>query len=271
MSGGDGGRIQVPIARNEEVRTLNTWNFDTITRPNIAPLPPSPPGIPHSNNYAKEAQLLLEGNIIVNEDQLRKSIQENVLFQTCIGNFYSERRVRFHRFCDSYCRNTFTHLLESGKTTDEILMMASDVLGKTTTKLWKEFLRLDVETINTYNAKCKLTVIKRGLACTLEVHCTHQSQRCNGHSWQNSPMSDPQGHPEHLKTYDINKQSIICAHQLGMGWVDMCHFFSLLGIYYMTQGSYENTEKHVGEVLFKMQDDVLSDAMEEDKSIMQET
>ena len=150
-------------------------------------------------------------------------------------------------------------------------MMASDVLKKTTRKLWTEFLRLDVVKNNTYNAKCELPVIKRGPACTLEVHCTHQSQRCNGRSWQDSPMSNPQGHSHHLKTYDINKQSILCTHHLGMGWVDMCHFFSLLGICYMGQGSYENTEKHVGEVLVKMRDDVLRDAMEEEKRLTQET
>jgi len=149
MSGGAGGRIQVPIVRNEEVRTLNTWNFDSITRPNIAPLPPSTPGLPHSNNNAKETQILLDGNIIVSEDKLRKSIQENVVCQTCIDNFHHKRRVRFHRFCDTYRRNAFTSLLESGKTTDEMLTMASDVLKKTTTTLWKDFLRLDVVKNNT--------------------------------------------------------------------------------------------------------------------------
>ena len=271
MSGGSAGRIQVPIVRNEEVRTLNTWNFDSITRPKIAPLPPSPPGLPHSNNDAKETQILLEGNIIVNEDQLRKIIQENVVCQTCIDKFHHEHRVRFHRFCDTYRRNAFTHLLESGKTTDEMLMKASDVLKKTTTTLWKDFLRLDVVKHNTYNAKCELTVNKSGLACTLEVHCTYRSQRCNGHSWHIAPMSDPQGRTNHLKTYDLNKQSIICAQQMGVGWVDMCRFFSLLGIRYIGQNSYENIEKHVGEVLLKIKDEALRDAMEEEKRLTQET
>ena len=51
----------------------------------------------------------------------------------------------------------------------------------------------------------------------------------------------------------------------------MCHFFSQLGIYYMDQGNYENTEKHVGEVLVKIQDDVLGEAKEEKKRLTQET
>ena len=144
-------------------------------------------------------------------------------------------------------------------------------LKKTTTKLWKEFLRLDVENIDNNCGKCELKLYKRGLACTLEVRCTYRSQQCTGHSWETTAMVDPQGHPEHFKSYDINKQSIMCAHQLGMGWVDMRHFFSLLGIDYMGQGSYENTEKHVGEVLVKIRDDVLREALEEEKTLTEET
>ena len=149
--------------------------------------------------------------------------------------------------------------------------MVSDLLRSPTTKLWKEFLRLDVENINNNCGKCELKVNKRGLACTLEVRCVHRSQRCTGHSWETTPMFDPQGHPEHFKSYDINKQSILSAHQLGMGWVDMRHFFSLLGIDYMGQESYENTEKHVGGVLVKLRDDALREALEEEKMLTKET
>ena len=38
----------------------------------------------------------------------------------------------------------------------------------------------------------------------------------------------------------------------------------------MGQGSYENTEKHVGEVLVKIRDDVLSEAMQEEEILTQE-
>ena len=73
MSGGAGGRLQVPTVKNEEVNALDAWNFDSITRPNVAPLPLSPPGLSDSNNHTEKAELLLEGNIIVDEGQLRKA------------------------------------------------------------------------------------------------------------------------------------------------------------------------------------------------------
>ena len=119
--------------------------------------------------------------------------------------------------------------------------------------------------------KCKLHITRGGLASTLEVRCTYRSERCKGHSWAVTPPSNPNAHPSHNKTYDINKCAILAGHQAGMGWTCAKNLFSILGVQYLSQTGYESAEQHVGAALMQVRREYLEEAMEEKKQLTTET
>ena len=160
-------------------------------------------------------------------------MRENLTCSACEKN----RFFRFNRFCDDYRITKLSAIMELDITLEQKLLLTHDMISLSNRKLWIKFVRQEKKEIG-----CELEVNRVGLACTLTVKCTHHKT----HSWSATPNRIPNKHPQHSKSYDINCLSILAAHRSGLGWSCMTDFFALLGIRYMGQHAYEDTEKHVG-------------------------
>ena len=155
-------------------------------------------------------------------------MSEHVSCKVCSQKFYHERQVQFGKFCDEYNEAQWEEVMGSDKTANQKLIALRDALLMKTHKLWKRFSAIKKEFECSKEEKCELHITRVGLASTLEVHCTYRSERCKGHSWAVTPPSNPNAHPSHNKTYDINNCAILAGHQAGMGWTCAKNFFQSL-------------------------------------------
>ena len=150
--------------KDEEVRDSNAWNFLQPTRSdssvlphipkNISPDPimlcvpcgsPPPPPVTVPNISTKEDGEY--GNAFVNLDRLGKAVEENIICKSCSEKYYRERKIKFHKYCDTYRQQKYEEVMLSGRTQEQKIIALSDIISYKTNKLWQSFAhsKLDLE------------------------------------------------------------------------------------------------------------------------------
>lgn len=101
------------------------------------------------------------------------------------------------------------------------------------------------------SSKLDVTIETRGLATYVTAKCAKRTRDLPaGHGIKiHISSKDNVMHGNTLAKYNINKQSILVAHQLGVSWRRMSRALATLGIQYMGQHAYQNCEKIVGKAI----------------------
>ena len=153
--------------------------------------------------------------------------------------------------------------MKSSGNAEQKLICLGEMIALNNSKLWIKFIRQEKK--DDYG--CSLDVEWIGLAANLTIRCKNNKN----HSQQILADRVPGSHPQHCKSYNINLLSILAAHKLGLGYVNMTELFSFLNMKYMCQSAFQNTEKHVGELVVAVRNKAIDDAMKEEQELTPDT
>ena len=122
------------------------------------------------------------------------------------------------------------------------------------------------------NSKLEIKTESKGLATYITGNCLLRTRNLpSGHAIRiHTPRKDNSTHTLAYAAYDLNKQSILMAYQMGACWWSMTRAFSTLGIQYMGQGAYEKSEELVGKAIKTVAKKAMKEALEEEIELSKE-
>ena len=116
------------------------------------------------------------------------------------------------------------------------------------------------------NIKLEVKVETKGLVTYLSANCGLRSRKLpSGHCIPiHLPRKDGITRGNAHAAYDINKQSVLMAHQMGSSWFSTSKAFSTLGTNYFGQQAFEYTEEIVGQAITIVANQSMKDALKEE-------
>ena len=123
------------------------------------------------------------------------------------------------------------------------------------------------------NSKLEVKFKTKGLATYLSATCGLCSQKLpSGHCIPiHLPRKDGISQVRAHAAYDINKQSVLMAHQMGSSWFSMSRALSTLGIKYMGQHPYERTEEELSRAIKTVTKQSMKDTVAEEIKLRKES
>ena len=281
--GGVGGRFTSGHEERKQREENNNGQWDFSANPTIishsalttplclpcgqdAPTPcPIPPTIKEETD---ETVLIGTENFKANAEEhlaCRKCTHQHIL--CTIRNFTSWFNTKFKE-------RILTELDNHPNDSTQVLEKLSQ--ENIATKMWHSYTKTPEYRNNLAreNSKFKLEVEveTKGLATYLSATCGLRSRKLpSGHLIPiHLPRKDGITHGKAHAAYDINKQSVLMAHQMGSSWFSMSRAFSTLGMKYMWQHPYERTEEEVGRAIKTVTKQSMKDAVAEEIKLSKE-
>ena len=281
MPGGRAGRITSGHAERKESETNDNaqWhlNPDATTPSHTAhSLPlclpcgqgaPAPCPLPPPNKQT-------DRTVLVSAKNLKLNAEEHLACRKCVRQHILSTVRNFTAWFDEKLRQRIARVRDN--TPEELICfldaLASEKIGTT---MWHNYTHTPEYRRNIAgeeNSKLEIKIESKGLATYISANCAMRTRNLpSGHATRiHTPRKDNSTHALAYAAYDLNKQSILMAHQMGECWWSMTRAFSTLGIQFMGQQAYEKTEELVGKAIKTVAKKAIQEGLKEEIKLSKE-
>ena len=161
--------------------------------------------------------------VLIGTDEFKTKAGEHLACRKCIRtHILSTIRSYTSWFDEKFCEQIRTELEPLPNDATEVLEgLAKENIA---TRMWHSYTKTPEYRTNMAgenNSKLDVQVETKGLATYISATCGHRSRRLpSGHIIPiHLPRKDGTTHGNALASYNINKQLVLMAHQMGQAWV----------------------------------------------------